>query len=102
MRTAGPRECLWHAIIAAEITKNGGIALCAPIAPYDEVRKEVRPMIQQTGAAFVLLHISMPLPPKGERGAPPLLDPALNDCLRAILPRGDEAWLSDRFQEKAS
>ena len=25
--------------VASEITKNGGIAVCAPIAPYDEVRK---------------------------------------------------------------
>ena len=28
--------------VASEITKNGGIAICAPIAPYDSVRKEVR------------------------------------------------------------
>ena len=28
--------------VASEITKNGGIAICAPIAPYDAVRKEVR------------------------------------------------------------
>ena len=27
--------------VASEITKNGGIAICAPIAPYDSVRKEV-------------------------------------------------------------
>ena len=30
--------------VAAESTKNGGIAICAPIAPYDNVRKEVRKM----------------------------------------------------------
>ena len=28
--------------VASEITKNGGIAICAPIAPYDSVRKDVR------------------------------------------------------------
>ena len=28
--------------VASEITKNGGIAICAPIAPYDAIRKEVR------------------------------------------------------------
>ena len=28
--------------VASEITKNGGIAICAPIAPYDSIRKEVR------------------------------------------------------------
>jgi len=31
--------------VASEITKNGGIAICAPIAPYDSVRKQVRSMI---------------------------------------------------------
>lgn len=46
--------------VASEITKNGGIAICAPIAPYDEVRKEVRAMIEPYGA-FVLVHLSTPL-----------------------------------------
>ena len=47
--------------VAAEITKNGGIAMCAPIAPYDKVRKEVRQMIEPLGG-FVLVHVSTPLP----------------------------------------
>jgi sulfate adenylyltransferase len=46
--------------VASEITKNGGIALCAPIAPYDRIRKEVRSMIQPYGG-FVLVHIATPL-----------------------------------------
>jgi len=46
--------------VASEITKNGGIALCAPIAPYDAVRKEVRGMVQPCGG-FVLVHLSTPL-----------------------------------------
>jgi sulfate adenylyltransferase len=46
--------------VASEITKNGGIALCAPIAPYDTIRKEVRSMIQPYGG-FVLVHIATPL-----------------------------------------
>jgi sulfate adenylyltransferase len=46
--------------VASEITKNGGIALCAPIAPYDRIRKDVRSMIQPYGG-FVLVHISTPL-----------------------------------------
>ena len=32
--------------VASEITKNGGIAICAPIAPYDAMRKEIRGMIE--------------------------------------------------------
>jgi sulfate adenylyltransferase len=43
--------------VASEITKNGGIAICAPIAPYDSVRKEVRAAVQ-LGGGFVLVHLS--------------------------------------------
>ena len=32
--------------VASEITKNGGIAICAPIAPYDSVRQQVAAMVQ--------------------------------------------------------
>jgi len=46
--------------VASEITKNGGIAICAPIAPYDSVRKEVREMIQPVGG-FVLVYVATPL-----------------------------------------
>ncbi|MGH9433095.1 MAG: bifunctional sulfate adenylyltransferase/adenylylsulfate kinase [Terriglobia bacterium] len=46
--------------VASEITKNGGIAICAPIAPYDSIRKEVRTMIQPLGG-FILVHLSTPL-----------------------------------------
>ncbi len=43
--------------VASEITKNGGIAICAPIAPYDSVRKQVRAMIEPVGG-FILVHIA--------------------------------------------
>ncbi len=46
--------------VASEIVKNGGIAICAPIAPYDEIRKEVRSMIA-AGGGFFLVHVSTPL-----------------------------------------
>ena len=46
--------------VASEITKNGGIAICAPIAPYDQTRKDVRAMIEPHGG-FVLVHLSTPL-----------------------------------------
>lgn len=46
--------------VASEITKNGGIAICAPIAPYDLVRKEVRALIETQGG-FVLVHVATPL-----------------------------------------
>ena len=46
--------------VASEITKNGGIAICAPIAPYDSVRKDVRRIIEPLGG-FTLVHCSTPL-----------------------------------------
>jgi sulfate adenylyltransferase len=46
--------------VASEITKNGGIAICAPIAPYDEVRRTVRSMIEPQGG-FTLVHVATPL-----------------------------------------
>jgi sulfate adenylyltransferase len=46
--------------VASEITKNNGIALCAPIAPYDAVRKQVRAMIEPHGG-FLLVHVSTPV-----------------------------------------
>ena len=46
--------------VASEITKAGGIAVCCPIAPYDETRKQVRAMVQEHGQ-FVLVHVATPL-----------------------------------------
>ena len=46
--------------VASEITKNGGIAICAPIAPYTETRKAVREMIEGLGA-FVEIHVATSL-----------------------------------------
>ena len=46
--------------VAAEITKNGGIAVCAPIAPYAATRRDVRAMVEP-GGGFVLVHVSTPL-----------------------------------------
>ncbi|MDQ6721708.1 MAG: bifunctional sulfate adenylyltransferase/adenylylsulfate kinase [Candidatus Dormibacteraeota bacterium] len=43
--------------VAAEITKAGGIAICAPIAPYDATRKQVRAMVEPNGG-FVLVHLA--------------------------------------------
>lgn len=46
--------------VASEITKNGGIAICAPIAPYDATRREVREMVSQYGG-FILVYVATPL-----------------------------------------
>lgn len=47
--------------VASEIAKHGGIALCAPIAPYDDVRKTVRQMVKGNGGNFVLVHVATSL-----------------------------------------
>ena len=46
--------------VASEITKNGGIAICAPIAPYSATRRAVREEIEQYGA-FVEVHVATSL-----------------------------------------
>jgi len=43
--------------VASEITKNGGIAICAPIAPYTATRRAVREMIESYGA-FIEVHVA--------------------------------------------
>ncbi|MFD0978361.1 bifunctional sulfate adenylyltransferase/adenylylsulfate kinase [Tropicimonas aquimaris] len=43
--------------VASEITKNGGIAICAPIAPYATTRRAVREDIESYGA-FVEVHVA--------------------------------------------
>nr|WP_226779584.1 bifunctional sulfate adenylyltransferase/adenylylsulfate kinase [Oceaniglobus trochenteri] len=43
--------------VASEITKNGGIAICAPIAPYATTRRAVREDVETFGA-FVEVHVA--------------------------------------------
>jgi sulfate adenylyltransferase len=46
--------------VAAEITKNGGVAICAPIAPYATTRRAVRDAVERVGG-FVEIHVATPL-----------------------------------------
>ena len=46
--------------VAAEITRHGGTAICAPIAPYAATRAEVRRMVSAAGD-FILVHVATPL-----------------------------------------
>ncbi len=43
--------------VASEITKNGGIAICAPIAPYATTRRAVRQDVEAFGA-FIEVHVA--------------------------------------------
>ncbi len=43
--------------VASEITKAGGVAICAPIAPYKATRRWVRDIVQAYGG-FIEIHVS--------------------------------------------
>jgi sulfate adenylyltransferase len=46
--------------VGSEIARHGGLAVCAPIAPYAESRAAVRAMVEPVGD-FVLVHVSTSL-----------------------------------------
>ena len=46
--------------VASEIARHGGIAVCAPIAPYASSREAVRRMVAPVGD-LVLVHVSTPI-----------------------------------------
>jgi sulfate adenylyltransferase len=46
--------------VASEITKNGGIALCAPIAPYEVSRQANRKVISRYGG-YIEVYVATPL-----------------------------------------
>jgi sulfate adenylyltransferase len=46
--------------VASEITRNGGVAICAPIAPYRSTRRKVRELIEARGG-FILVHVATPV-----------------------------------------
>ena len=46
--------------VASEITKNRGVAICAPIAPYRQTRRSVRAMVEAVGG-FIEVHVATPI-----------------------------------------
>jgi sulfate adenylyltransferase len=46
--------------VASEITKNRGIAICAPIAPYEATREAIRSTIEGYGG-FIEVHVATPI-----------------------------------------
>jgi sulfate adenylyltransferase len=47
--------------VASEISKHGGVAICAPIAPYAATREAVRADVEAGGGGFILVYVSTPL-----------------------------------------
>jgi sulfate adenylyltransferase len=45
--------------VATEVARHGGIAICAPIAPYAQARQEVRRAAGEVGD-FLLIHVATP------------------------------------------
>jgi sulfate adenylyltransferase len=46
--------------VAAEVARHGGIAICAPIAPFAAARARVRAMVSEVGD-FLLIHVATPV-----------------------------------------
>ena len=47
--------------VAAEISRHRGVAICSPIAPFDETRQQVRAMVEAAGGVFFLIHVATPV-----------------------------------------
>ena len=49
--------------VAAEVAKHGGVAICAPIAPYDDTRRWVRDQVEHAAGpgSMLLVWVSTPL-----------------------------------------
>ena len=48
------------AYVAAEVARHGGVAICAPIAPYARARARARGMVTEVGD-FLLVHVATPI-----------------------------------------
>ena len=48
------------AFVAREVTRHRGIAICAPIAPYEDARRYAREIIGTVGG-FIEIHVSTPI-----------------------------------------
>ena len=81
--------------VASEITKNGGVAICAPIAPYAATRQMVREMVEFNGG-FLEVHVATPLAVCEERDRKGLYAKA-----RAGIIKGFTG-ISDPYEEPES
>lgn len=47
--------------VAALLARSGGVAIAAPIAPFDASRQEIRGRLDGQGSLFLLVHVATPL-----------------------------------------
>ena len=74
--------------VASEITKNGGIAVCAPIAPFKNPRVENRKLIEQYGK-YIQIYISTSLDECAKRDTKGLYAKALSGELKGFTGVND-------------
>jgi len=74
--------------VASEITKNGGIAICAPIAPYEADRRVNRDLISPLGG-FIEIHVSTSLEKCEERDVKGLYELARKGVIKEFTGISD-------------
>ncbi|MFL2983256.1 MAG: bifunctional sulfate adenylyltransferase/adenylylsulfate kinase [Candidatus Neomarinimicrobiota bacterium] len=81
--------------VASEITKNGGIAICAPIAPYEYDRKINRELISKVGS-FIEIFVNTSLEKCEERDSKGLYKLAREGKIKEFT------GISDPYEEPKS
>ena len=81
--------------VASEITKNGGIAICAPIAPFKDSRQSNRNLISQYGA-YIQIYVSTPIEECEKRDVKGLYAKARAGILKGFT------GIDDPYEEPAS
>ena len=74
--------------VASEITKNGGIAICAPIAPYESDRLANRDLISMLGG-FIEIHVNTSLEKCEERDVKGLYELARKGVIKEFTGISD-------------
>jgi len=74
--------------VASEITKNGGIAICAPIAPYESDRRANRDLISKLGG-FIEIHVNTSLEKCEERDVKGLYELARTGVIKEFTGISD-------------
>ena len=74
--------------VASEITKNGGIAICAPIAPYESDRRVNRDLISKLGG-FIEIYVNTSLEKCEERDVKGLYELARKGVIKEFTGISD-------------
>ena len=74
--------------MASEITKNGGIAICAPIAPYESDRRVNRELISPLGG-FIEIYVNTSLEKYEERDVKGLYELARKGVIKEFTGISD-------------